>query len=150
MKKLKLLLLMALLVIPFFGARADSKADLNGTVLTYTVDNSNGGGHFAWYATHTYNNSEADGWGGYENCMAATTLILNCNEGCYLNNDDIVALRKVLTDNTNLVNLNLINAKFKLDLTTGDTPWNYEDGDHSWTGVSWDQTVKGYGSYTNR
>jgi hypothetical protein len=149
MKKINYLLLMVLLTIPFLGARADSTGDLVNGTLTYTVSQT-GGGHFAWYATTPRSNNE---WGGQDNCMAATTLVLKCNEGCYLNNADIIALRNVLSSNTSLVSLSLYYAKFMTDLTSDNgTAYRntYEDDEHTWPGVTSGQTAtSNYGSYTN-
>jgi hypothetical protein len=149
MKRTKLLLLMALLVIPFLGARADSTTDLVNGTLTYTVS-QDGGGHFAWYATTSHSSNE---WGGKENCEQATSLVLKCTGNGVLNNTDIIALRNVLAANANLISVSLYDAKFTTDLTSdnGTGYWNvYGDDKHEWSGITKGVTsTSNYGSYTN-
>jgi hypothetical protein len=134
MKRTKLLLLMALLVIPFLGARATYDSDSH--TMTYNVTWT--GGQIAGSYNGDWNGEKAQ-W------EDATSVIITCDENKYLNNADIQILR-LLIQSHNLKSVNLAGATFTNDVTTGDVDFNYPDNDghHLATkGVA----VKGYARY---
>ena len=141
MKKINYLLLMVLLTIPFLGARADSSTDLDNGTLTYKVS-QDGGGHFAWYATTSHSVNE---WGGKENCEQAKSLVLICTGNGALNNADVQIIRKMINE-MHLTSVNLADATFIDDVTTGDVDFNYPDNDGHHL-ATFGKAVHGYGKY---